>query len=148
MSDDVELPRGQVVDYLEKFDPQVSVRYIEYLIQEKQEDDAVFHDRLAELYLGIAVNAKKRGDEGTFQFSRSTWSIHIFTLERREEVYSKLLHFIDTTNHYHPARLYGRLSEGQRDSIRGVAFLLTTVARFVRGAGNIVRPYGETRTCA
>ncbi|KIM67190.1 hypothetical protein SCLCIDRAFT_1210690 [Scleroderma citrinum Foug A] len=95
MSDDVELPRGQVVDYLEKLDPQVSARYIEYLIQEKQEDDAVFHDRLAELYLGIAVNAKKRGDE-----------------ERREEVYSKLLHFIDTTNHYHPARLYGRLSEG------------------------------------
>jgi len=65
MSDDVELPRGQVVDYLEKLNPQVSARYIEYLIQEKQEDDAVFHDRLAELYLGIAMNAKKRGDEGT-----------------------------------------------------------------------------------
>ena len=60
------------MDYLEKLDPQVSARYIEYLIHEKQEDDAVFHDRLAELYLAIAVNAKKHGDEGTLQFSPST----------------------------------------------------------------------------
>lgn len=109
MSDDVELPRGQVVDYLEKLDPQVSARYIEYLIQEKQEDDAVFHDRLAELYLGIAMNAKKCGDE-----------------ERREEVYSKLLHFIDTTNYYHPARLYGRLSE---DLYEARAILLGRMGR-------------------
>lgn len=80
MSDDVELPRGQVVDYLEKLDPQISARYIEYLIQEKQEDDGVFHDRLAELYLGIAISAKKRGDSRKLEFWGSPGTIFIVVL--------------------------------------------------------------------
>ncbi|KAG9314800.1 vacuolar sorting protein 39 domain 1-domain-containing protein [Chiua virens] len=93
-SDDVELPRGLVTDYLKKFDPQVAARYLEYLIDEKEERSASFHDRLAELYLGITMTARKKGDEG-----------------KRAEVYAKLLKFIDTTEHYQPDRLYGLLSE-------------------------------------
>ena len=63
-SDDVELPRGAVTDYLEKFDPQIATRYLEYLIDEKEEQSAGFHDRLAELYLGITMTAKRKGEEG------------------------------------------------------------------------------------
>ena len=63
-SDDVDLPRGPVTDYLEIFDPQVATRYLEYLIDEKEERSVTFHDRLAELYLGITVTAKRKGEEG------------------------------------------------------------------------------------
>jgi len=63
-SDDVELPRSAVTDYLEKFDPQMATRYLEYLIEEKEEQSAGFHDRLAELYLGISMTAKRKGEEG------------------------------------------------------------------------------------
>ncbi|KAG1770992.1 vacuolar sorting protein 39 domain 1-domain-containing protein [Suillus occidentalis] len=93
-SDDVELPRTQVTDYLEKIDPAISTRYIEYLIDEKGEESPAFHDRLAELYLNMTLSARKRGEEA-----------------KAFEVYSKLLHFIDTTDHYRPDRLYGLLSE-------------------------------------
>lgn len=93
-SDDVELPRTQVTDYLENIDPSISTRYIEYLIDEKGEESAVFHDRLAELYLNMTLSARKRGDEAN-----------------ELEVYSKLLRFIDTTDHYRPDRLYGSLPE-------------------------------------
>ncbi|KIJ07903.1 hypothetical protein PAXINDRAFT_164538 [Paxillus involutus ATCC 200175] len=93
-SDDVELPRGPVTDYLEKIDPQIASQYLEYLINEREETSVGFHDRLTELYLGITMNARKRGDE-----------------KKRGEVYAKLLRFIDTTEHYRPARLYGLLSE-------------------------------------
>ncbi|KAG2140140.1 hypothetical protein DEU56DRAFT_798886 [Suillus clintonianus] len=93
-SDDVELPRTQVTDYLEKIDPTISARYIEYLIDEKGEESPTFHERLAELYLNMTLSARKRGDE-----------------VKGSEVYSKLLRFIDTTDHYRPDRLYGLLSE-------------------------------------
>jgi len=53
-----------VTDYLNKIDPALSARYIEYLIAEKGEESAVFHDRLAELYLNITLSARKGGDEG------------------------------------------------------------------------------------
>ncbi|KIK46552.1 hypothetical protein CY34DRAFT_9566 [Suillus luteus UH-Slu-Lm8-n1] len=93
-SDDVELPRTQVTDHLEKIDPAISTRYIEYLIDEKGEESPAFHDRLAEVYLNMTLSARKRGDEA-----------------KAFEVYSKLLRFIDTTDHYRPDRLYGLLSE-------------------------------------
>ncbi|KIK98408.1 hypothetical protein PAXRUDRAFT_823887 [Paxillus rubicundulus Ve08.2h10] len=93
-SDDVELPRGPVTDYLEKIDPQIASHYLEYLIDEREETSVGFHDRLTELYLGITMNARKRGDE-----------------KKRSEVYAKLLRFINTTESYRPARLYGLLSE-------------------------------------
>lgn len=63
-SDDVELPPGAVTDYLEKLDPQIATRYLEYLIDEKEDQSAGFHDRLAELYLGITMAAKRKGEEG------------------------------------------------------------------------------------
>ncbi|KAH7884496.1 hypothetical protein F5I97DRAFT_2037539 [Phlebopus sp. FC_14] len=108
-SDAVELPRAPVADYLEKIDTQICARYIEYLIEEKEEDSVIFHDRLAELYLNITMAAKKRGDE-----------------KKRTDLYSKLLQFIDTTHHYRPDRLYGLLSE---DLYEARAILLGRMGR-------------------
>ena len=74
----------------------------------------MFHDRLAELYLKMTADARKRGDSG----EASILCFHpriplaerpIESTEKHEEVYAKLLRFIDTTDHYRPDRLYGLL---------------------------------------
>jgi len=67
-SEDVELPRQAVADYLESIDPRICSRYLEHLIEERKEEAPVFHDRLAELYLYMIRSAKKRGDESEWSF--------------------------------------------------------------------------------
>ncbi|KAF7330251.1 Rab guanyl-nucleotide exchange factor [Mycena venus] len=59
-SEDVELPRPAVADYLESIDP--------------LPESTGFHDRLAELYLKMTLSAKKRNDKG--------WSQHYAKLLR------------------------------------------------------------------
>ena len=59
----MELPRQEVADYLESIDPQICARYLEYLIAERNETGAIFHDRLAELYLKMTLDARKKGDD-------------------------------------------------------------------------------------
>ncbi|KAK7044093.1 Vacuolar morphogenesis protein 6 [Paramarasmius palmivorus] len=102
-SEDVELPHQAVADYLEKIDSNLCARYLEYLIEEKEEQSTVFHDRLAELYARMTLSAKKRGDE-----------------KSRKELYSKLLAFIDTTHHYRVDRLYGILSSEELYEARAI----------------------------
>ena len=51
-----ELPRQDVADFLEEIDPNLSIQYIEYLIDERKETGDMFHDQLAELYLHNALN--------------------------------------------------------------------------------------------
>ena len=64
-SEEVELPKERVTDFLERIDPAVCARFIEYLIAERGETSQEYHDRLAELYLRMTIVAKKRGDDGT-----------------------------------------------------------------------------------
>ncbi|KAI0073891.1 hypothetical protein K474DRAFT_1626886 [Panus rudis PR-1116 ss-1] len=109
-SEEVELPRHQVADYLEMIDPALCARYIEFLIAERGEESEMYHDRLAELYLRMTIAAKKRGDN-----------------EKRRELYSKLLDFIDTTTHYRPDRLYGLLPP--EDLYEAKAILLGRLGR-------------------
>ncbi|EGN98719.1 hypothetical protein SERLA73DRAFT_168336 [Serpula lacrymans var. lacrymans S7.3] len=92
-SEDVELPRSPVADYLERIDPQLCARFLEYLIDEKGEESQVFHDRLVELYLSMTLTAQKRKDK-----------------KIRSIIYAKLLEFINTTHHFSIDRLYGLLS--------------------------------------
>ena len=67
-SEDVELPRQAVVDYLESIDQRICAHYLEFLIDERKEDSPAFHDRLAELYLSMILLAKKRGEDGNMLF--------------------------------------------------------------------------------
>ncbi|KAF9647158.1 hypothetical protein BDM02DRAFT_3170498 [Thelephora ganbajun] len=95
-SEDVELPRPKVADFLETIDPRICARFIEYLIEEKGEDSIAFHNRLAELYLKMATPGRSALPEAS-----------------RSEAYTKLLTFIDTTETYQTDRLFGVLpSEG------------------------------------
>lgn len=52
-----------MADFLEDIDPYVCARYLEYIIAERREESAEFHERLAELYLSLTLDAKRRGDE-------------------------------------------------------------------------------------
>ncbi|GLB44890.1 putative rab guanyl-nucleotide exchange factor [Lyophyllum shimeji] len=109
-SEDVELPRQEVSDFLAGIDPKISARFLEYIIQERDEQTPAFHDRLAELYLNMTLSAKKRGDEPT-----------------RTEVYTKLLQFVSSNHHYSVDRLYGALSS--TDLFEARAILLGRLGR-------------------
>ncbi|KAJ6570100.1 hypothetical protein DFH09DRAFT_1465283 [Mycena vulgaris] len=108
-SEDVDLPRPAVADYLESIDPLLCIRYLEFLIEERQEESTVFHDRLAELYLKMTLSVKKRNDKD--------WSQH----------YAKLLKFIDTTDRYRIDRLYNMISS--EDLFEARAILLGRFGR-------------------
>ncbi|KAJ7086162.1 hypothetical protein B0H15DRAFT_987519 [Mycena belliarum] len=107
-SEDVELPRPAVADYLESIDPQLCVRYLEFLIEERGEESSVFHDRLAELYLKITLSAKKRNDKGRFYIDSQHG-------------------FINTTDRYRIDRLYSTISS--EDLFEARAILLGRFGR-------------------
>ncbi|KAF8969138.1 vacuolar sorting protein 39 domain 1-domain-containing protein [Flammula alnicola] len=102
-SEDVELPRKAVADYLEHIDPSLCSRYLEYLISERQEETPAFHDRLAELYLSMTLAAKRRGDE-----------------KSRKETYEKLLNFINTDDRFGIDRLFGYISPTDLHEARAI----------------------------
>ncbi|KAJ7116484.1 hypothetical protein C8R44DRAFT_209802 [Mycena epipterygia] len=108
-SEDVELPRPAVADYLESINPLLCIRYLEFLIEERREESTAFHDRLAELYLKMTLSAKKRNDRD--------WSQH----------YAKLLKFINTTDRYRIDRLYSMISS--EDLFEARAILLGRFGR-------------------
>ncbi|KAK0193482.1 vacuolar sorting protein 39 domain 1-domain-containing protein [Armillaria mellea] len=92
-SEDVELPRGAVADYLEGIGASLCAKYLEYLIEERKEESVEVHDRLAELYLSMTLVARKRGDS-----------------DLHKDMHAKLLQFIDSTRYYSVDHLYGILS--------------------------------------
>ncbi|TBU49828.1 hypothetical protein BD309DRAFT_850781 [Dichomitus squalens] len=109
-SEEVELPKGPTADFLERLDPAICARYIEFLISERGETSQEFHDRLAELYLRMTMAAKRRGDDGA-----------------RRSVYERLLKFIDTTDHYSADRLFAMLPS--EDLFEAKALLLGRLGR-------------------
>ncbi|KAF9815620.1 hypothetical protein IEO21_04480 [Rhodonia placenta] len=112
-SEEVELPRQPVAKYLEGIDPSICARFLEFLIDERGEESQLFHDWLAELYLRMTITAKKEGDEGT--------------AETQSHMYARLLHFVDTTDHYNTHRLYALLPS--EDLYEAKAILLGRLGR-------------------
>ncbi len=55
-------------------DPTICARFVEFLIGERGEVSPMFHDRLAELYLRMTVNAKKGGDNSEIAAICLGWS--------------------------------------------------------------------------
>ncbi|KDQ57202.1 hypothetical protein JAAARDRAFT_58670 [Jaapia argillacea MUCL 33604] len=109
-SEEVELPRQRVADFLESIDPEICAHYLEYLIHERAEEDPTYHDRLAQVYLSMTVRSKKRGDQ-----------------EKWKASYAKLLDFVDTTSHYRVDRLFGQLPT--EDLFEARALLLGRLGR-------------------
>ncbi|KAI0303616.1 CNH domain-containing protein [Multifurca ochricompacta] len=109
-SEETDLPPQHVANFLESVNPKFCALYLEFLIKERHEESYIYHDRLAELYLKMTVNAKKVEDE-----------------ESREEAYDKLLLFVDSTTHYRVDRLLGLLPSD--DLFEARAILLGRLGR-------------------
>ena len=107
-SEDVELPRDAVADYLEGVSLQLCAKYLVFIIVERNEESPHFHDRLAELYLDMTLREKKAGKGwGTFATcflnltpSPASW----------KELYAKFLEFISSDPKIQVDRLYGLTS--------------------------------------
>ncbi|PPR05963.1 hypothetical protein CVT24_004627 [Panaeolus cyanescens] len=102
-SEDVELPKKAVADYLEGLDPKLCAKYLEYQLQERQEETPAYHDRLAELYLSMTLSSKKKNDE-----------------KNRKDSYSKLLAFINTNQHISVERIYGQVAPTDLHEARAI----------------------------
>ncbi|KAF9532490.1 hypothetical protein CPB83DRAFT_846876 [Crepidotus variabilis] len=102
-SEDVELPRKSVADYLQGIDPKVCAKFLEFIIHEKQEELPEYHDRLAELYLNMTLSAKKHDDSNG-----------------QQEAYTKLLSFISTDDKIDIDRLYALSSRTDLHEARAI----------------------------
>ncbi|KAI0035408.1 hypothetical protein K488DRAFT_43415 [Vararia minispora EC-137] len=109
-SEEVVLPKAHVASFLENLDPKLCARYLEFLITERGEESADYHNRLVELYLKMTKVAKKSGNQ-----------------EEERLFYDKLLHFIDTTDQYRIDRLFGLLPSD--DMFEAKAILLGRLGR-------------------
>lgn len=121
----VELPRSKVADFLEEeLDPALCSRYLEYLIEEREETSTLFHDRLAELYLDMALNSQKSNEQDSYQ-----------------QAYDKFLHFIQNTNIYRVDRLFGLLPSD--DMFEARAILQGRLGRHVNAFETYVYRLGD-----
>jgi len=145
-SEDVELPRSAVADYLEEIDPSICARYLVFLSEEKGEVSPIFHDRLAELYLSMTLSAKKR-DDSALLYSDALTTLILGTESWRDS-YKKLLGFISSTHYYSVDRLYGLLSSEGRTTLHqhdnAIANSLNIRIRSFRGPRNPVRTSRKT----
>ncbi|KAL5525933.1 hypothetical protein ACEPAG_7271 [Sanghuangporus baumii] len=109
----VELPRSKVADFLEEeLNSGLCARYLEYLIEEREEMSPMFHDRLAELYLEMALDSRKNGREDAYH-----------------ETYDKFLRFIQSSEVYRVDRLFALLPS--EDVFEARAILLGRLGRHV-----------------
>ncbi|TFL04184.1 hypothetical protein BDV98DRAFT_591033 [Pterulicium gracile] len=92
-SEELELPRDAVIDFLERMSKPICVRYIEFLIEECGEQTSAVHDRLASLYLSIVLDAQKQKNSDV-----------------ESRFYEKLLGFINGSERLSVDRLYGQIS--------------------------------------
>ncbi|KAG9051519.1 Vacuolar morphogenesis protein 6 [Tulasnella sp. UAMH 9824] len=91
-SDEVDFPTKDVATYLAGRDLTLCARYVEYLMEEKHEESALFHNWLAEIYLDLTTEAINHNDTTA-----------------QQEVYGRLLRFLDSSTHYEADRIFARL---------------------------------------
>ena len=86
------LPRGRVLDFLEKIDQNLAVKYLVHIIDELDDSTPEFHQRLLEIYL----NGLKSNNFATDQ-EKAVWK-------------KKFLEFLRNSQHYEAWTLLRRMS--------------------------------------
>ena len=92
-------PRDKVASFLARFSPTYVIYYLDYIINEWNEKDALLHDLMALSFLQLIQKAKERKDKKV-----------PVTDSRR----SRLIKFLKTSEHYSPERILLQLpSDGK-----------------------------------
>ena len=130
---------------------------MEYLIDEAGEANVVFHDRLAELYLHATADpAHSEGKSSNSNVITPKYTQEIpHLVAEREDAYTKLLHFIRTSEYYSPDRLIGRLPptctfldlNAREDAITSDFVISVRVYSPFRGSCHRLRQTWQARSC-
>lgn len=83
-SEEADLPPQHVANFLESVNPNFCARYLEFLIEERHEESFIYHDRLAELYLKMTIDAKKAGAEG-MHYPRTSLQPTQYSIKRKSQ---------------------------------------------------------------
>ena len=76
------LPRSKVLDFLQRIDPKLAIKYLHHIIQELNDTTTEFHQRMIDVYLS-GLKSQKFANEG----EKSGWK-------------SDFLEFLKTSKHY------------------------------------------------
>lgn len=60
----MDLPRGQVDQFLESIEPELSIRYLHFLIDERGEQGVQFHNHLGLLLISLTEKYEQRNEKG------------------------------------------------------------------------------------
>ncbi|CDZ96570.1 Vacuolar assembly/sorting proteins VPS39/VAM6/VPS3 [Phaffia rhodozyma] len=98
-----QLPRRDVLQFLEKISPRAETTYLEYITQHLEENNNDFHDRLAELYLDEAKRASREPGKAGF-----------------EVAYERALQFLKTSERYRAGHILRLLPDDELFEARAV----------------------------
>lgn len=87
------LPRNRILDFLEKIDLNLAVKYLEHIIHEWNDTTPQFHQRLVEIYVQRLKSNSFANDE-----ERSDWT-------------GKILEFLKTSRSYQAYKVLGQLDK-------------------------------------
>ncbi|XP_055878560.1 vam6/Vps39-like protein [Biomphalaria glabrata] len=96
------LPRDQVLDFLEKVSPDLAIPYLEYIVFERKDQKEEFHNRLVDAY---RERVQKLDEEiNSFPESQKAGAKEMQQRSLRDECKKKLISFLLQSKHYLPER--------------------------------------------
>ncbi|KAF8420137.1 hypothetical protein EV426DRAFT_576638 [Tirmania nivea] len=114
------LPRQKVLDYLQRLDRALAIRYLEHLINQLRDLTPDFHGRLISLYLEHIQKtdwlAENAGDEAVAK-------------EKKDEWKERLLEFLRESRQYRSDRVLGLLPKDDPDFWEARAVVLSNMGR-------------------
>ncbi|KAH5242159.1 hypothetical protein HBI71_203000 [Parastagonospora nodorum] len=105
------LPRGKVVDFLQQIDLKLAVRYLEHIVEELNETDPDFHQRLVDLLL-------ERLRSGDFESD-----------DEKKEWRERLQLFLKTSRNYNNYRVFQQLPSTDPDYYEPRAIVLSKMGQ-------------------
>ncbi|KAF2497414.1 hypothetical protein BU16DRAFT_446586, partial [Lophium mytilinum] len=103
------LPRGKVLDFLHQIDLKLAVRYLEHIIEELNDPEPDFHQRLIDLYLQRLKAGQDAFDDD----------------EERQEWLRKLQSFLKSSSQYTKIRAFRELPTDDPDFYESRAIVLS-----------------------
>ncbi|KAL5340381.1 hypothetical protein BJX70DRAFT_387383 [Aspergillus crustosus] len=110
------LPREKVLEFLQKIDVKLAVRYLEHVIGELNDLTPDLHQRLASLYLDRLQKSQNNEDEFTTEEDHLDWQEKFITLLKSSDQYS-------------PSKILGRLDRDDPDFFEARAILFSKMGQ-------------------